>query len=170
MSKTRTHKRTSIPNFGVHSRGDDIPQPWDFYILERIKNDIDPSHEVYHLAQRLIHIPVHPLPCPLVRESDDWLTTGIISGYDFMDTWDEYLNVMGDHGKILYSEFTQIPVEDRETSLPREQSGTYLAVKLQEDDREDIYLMAVIWGTGQVVVRVMDESDLERCLPADYSN
>lgn len=75
----------------------------------------------------------------------------------------EYLDAMSGQGKVIHSEFTKILVEYRGTSLPREQSGKYLLIK-QEDDFDYIYLMAVIWGSGQVVVRVMDVSRLERFL------
>lgn len=159
---------STTPSFDVFNRADDVPQPWNFYINEDVKDQISPSHDVYVLGRELIRIPVHSLPCPVASESDDWFTSGTISEYDLMETWGAYLDAMSKYGDVLHSEFTEIDNGATATTLPRQKSAIQIVLELPERYEDDVYFLATIWGTGKVEVRVGDSRGIKRFLPESF--
>lgn len=89
---------TKIP-FSKGSRADGLPRSWDFSIREGYEDVTG----LIDIAEELLDIPVRPLPDPLVPGNEPWHTSMNISGYEFADTWEQYLDVLREHGTIRRS-------------------------------------------------------------------
>lgn len=141
--------------FDKKSRPDDLPRAWDFSIQKGYEN----VPELIEIGEELYEIPVDPLPDPLVASTEPWHVTMNISGYEFENTWEQYLDVLSDCGTIRVSEFEYIRLpEDEQPAPPRPQCAARIVVELPKKvGGRQLYFTAMIFATGRVKCLAMDE-------------
>lgn len=150
---------TKFP-FSKSSRADGLPRSWDFSIRKGYENVTG----LIDIAEELLEIPVEPLPDPLVPGNEPWHVSMNISGYEFADTWEQYLDLLSEYGTIRRSEFNYIRLpEDEQPAPPRPQCAVTIDVELGREELEtQLYFLATIYATGRVECLVIDEEPVER--------
>ena len=148
-------------SFTVRGRADGLLRPWNF----SIQSGYEELEELTNIGEELFEIPVKPLPDPSVSGNDEWHRLMNISGYEFVDTWNAYLNVLCEYGTICHTEFEYLRLpEDQQPAPPRPQCAAVIDVKLHNDDWENqMYFIATIYATGRVDCLAMDEDRYQEC-------